>query len=89
MGPSVLNDIIHRQIVEKGTIIDSKNKIKKKPALKPYYKLQSMLWARNHMSYGHKWQSVIFSDEKSGIWMVKMAFRWLVSLYWHYLWKET
>ncbi|GBO35453.1 hypothetical protein AVEN_260706-1 [Araneus ventricosus] len=38
--------------------------VKKKQALKPHHKSQRMLWARNHISYGPKWQSAIFSDEE-------------------------
>lgn len=81
-GLSVSKDTIRRRIVEKGTIVYSK--MKKKPALKPHHKLQRMLFARKHMSYGQKWQSVIFSDEKK--WNLDGPDGW--SSYWHDLRKE-
>ncbi len=59
---SVSKNTICRQFLETGTMIHFKVKIK--PALKPQHKSQRMLWARNHMSYEPKWQSVIFSNEK-------------------------
>ncbi|XP_054721276.1 uncharacterized protein LOC129231054 [Uloborus diversus] len=71
LGLSVSKDTIRRRILETGTMVHFK--MKKKPALKPHHKSQRMLWARNHMSYESKWISVIFSDKKSGIWMVQMA----------------
>ncbi|GBM37673.1 hypothetical protein AVEN_9961-1 [Araneus ventricosus] len=52
----------------KGSSVHCKMKTKPAP-----HNSQRMQWARNHMSYGQKWQPVIFSDEKSGIWMVQMA----------------
>ncbi|GBM50370.1 hypothetical protein AVEN_128993-1 [Araneus ventricosus] len=59
-------------------------KMKKKSALKPHHKSQRMLWARNHMLYGPKWQSVIFNDEKR--WNLDGADDW--PSYWHNLRKE-
>ncbi len=35
-----------------------------KPCLKQRHKDARLNWARNHRSYGEKWISVIFSDEK-------------------------
>ncbi|GBM07899.1 hypothetical protein AVEN_96512-1 [Araneus ventricosus] len=53
---------IRRRILETGRMVHCK--IEKKPTPKPHLKSQRMLWARNRMSYGLKWQSGIFSDEK-------------------------
>lgn len=81
-GLSVSKDTIRRRILEKGTIVYSK--MQKKPALKPHHKLQRLMWARKHMSYGEKWQSVIFSDEKK--WNLDGPDGCLS--YWHDLRKE-
>lgn len=39
------------------------------PKLKPAHKLARMEFAREHMTWSHEWQHVIFSDEKSSTWM--------------------
>ncbi|GBL78128.1 hypothetical protein AVEN_143414-1 [Araneus ventricosus] len=57
-GLLVSKDRIRRRSLEERTMVHCK--VKEKPALKP----QIMLWARNHVSYGSKWQPVIFSDDK-------------------------
>ncbi|GBM31255.1 Transposable element Tc3 transposase [Araneus ventricosus] len=79
---SVSKDTISRRILETGTMVHCK--MKKKPALKPHHKSRRMLWARNQMSYGPKWQSVIFSDEKKS--NLDGADDW--ASYWHNLRKE-
>lgn len=38
--------------------------MKVKPCLKQRHKDTRLKWARKHISYGEKWISVIYSDEK-------------------------
>ncbi|GBN68328.1 hypothetical protein AVEN_211009-1 [Araneus ventricosus] len=57
--------------------------MKKKPVLKPHPKSQRMLYFLNHMTYGPKCKSVIFTYKK---WNLEGPDSW--EFYWHDLSKE-
>ncbi|GBN93991.1 hypothetical protein AVEN_176957-1 [Araneus ventricosus] len=67
-GLSVSKDIIRKRILETRTMVHAQ--MKKKPALKSHHK--NVVDSKSYVIWT-KWQSVIFSDKKSGFWMVQMA----------------
>lgn len=49
-------------------------KMKGKPPLTPQHQEKRLAWAKDHMTWNKEWSNVVFSDEKSGIWMDQMVF---------------
>lgn len=81
-GLKVSKDTIHRRIRNSPNLI--LKKMAKKPALTARHKIKRLEWAKKHMSFGSKWFSVIFSDEKK--WNLDGPDGW--AYYWHDLRKE-
>lgn len=61
-GFSVSTEVFFKWFKEKKKL--DYMKMIKKSALKSDYNLQKMQWASKHMSYEHKWCTVIFSVVK-------------------------
>ncbi|GBM84997.1 hypothetical protein AVEN_4022-1 [Araneus ventricosus] len=54
----------HRRIIECGYMIHAK--MARILPLSKFHISKRLQWARNHMSYGDKWMTVLLSDEKNG-----------------------
>ncbi|GBL83730.1 hypothetical protein AVEN_132641-1 [Araneus ventricosus] len=60
----ISKNTVHRRIIESGYMIHAKNA--RRFPLSKLHISKRLQWARNQMSYGDKWMSVLFSDEKNG-----------------------
>ncbi|GBM52090.1 hypothetical protein AVEN_131109-1 [Araneus ventricosus] len=58
----ISKNTVHRRIIESGYMIRAK--MARRLPLSKLHISKRLQWARNHMSYGDKWMSVLFSDEK-------------------------
>ncbi|GBN29026.1 hypothetical protein AVEN_56023-1 [Araneus ventricosus] len=60
----IAKSTVHRRIIESGYMIRSK--MAPRLPLSKLHISKRLQWARNHLSYGDKWMTFLFNDEKNG-----------------------